>query len=313
MARPCSTLGLPIDQHDYRQAVDHPRRFRSWLDRPFRHGPALFPAHVAKGYRLKDDRVSARTGRRLRRVRRKATGPSFLVRPSFVLPYHSAHSDDVQQPLFLRAFGKNPMYGYGLERSLGRHRVVGTTVRRAEVPRHLRADEQHQAGDGRKNDMASTVGAGCGLGVALAQTAGADDLREADGVFRQEAQQVQPDYQPRTVRVDAWASTQQAWRLLFALVTLWRCLRHGGLNLRCRGQRSAACAALSERVWQADQAADRRACAAVRPGVPAPRRTAHQHHARPADAIDAPLLGGLSAPAWRPGSVRVARPGVGRA
>ena len=68
------------------------------------------------------------------------------------------------------------MYWYRLEVSLGRNSIVGTTVRRAELPEHLLADEHHQTRDGEKNYIATTVGEGCCLGAALAQTAGAEDL-----------------------------------------------------------------------------------------------------------------------------------------
>ena len=151
MARSCSTICLPIGQDDYRQLIDHPRRFRSWLDQSFRDHPELFPKDFAKGYRLKDDRTARKTGLRLRRVRLKSTGQSFSVRPSFVLPYHSARTEAVQGPLFLRAFGvpfwalahvfgKGPMYWYRLEISLGQNSIVGTTLRQAAVPQHLLAD-----------------------------------------------------------------------------------------------------------------------------------------------------------------------------
>jgi hypothetical protein len=40
------------------------------------------------------------------------------------------------------------MYWYRLEVALGHNSVVGTTVRRADLPRHLLADEHHQTRDG---------------------------------------------------------------------------------------------------------------------------------------------------------------------
>jgi hypothetical protein len=269
MARRCSTICLPIDQHDYPRLCDDPRRFRSWLDRAFRAHPELFPKGFAQGYRLKDRRSSAKTGLRLRRIRLKATGESFSVRPSFLLPYLVGTADDAQGPLFLRAFGvpfwalarvfgKGAMYWYRLEVSLGRHSIVGTTVRRAEIPKHLLADEHHQTRDGDKNYLATTVGQGCCLGAALAPTANADDLTIAYQVFRQEARNVREDYQPKTVNVDGWASTHQAWRALFPLVVLLRCFLHGWLNIRSRGKLSAAFRELSRKVWEAYHAPDRR-------------------------------------------------------
>ncbi len=272
MARSCSTICLPVSKDAYRDLVADPRRFRSWLDQAFRDHPELFPKAFAQGYRLKDARRSAKTGLRLRRVRLKATGQSFSVRPSFVLPSMTGWTDDVQGPLFLRAFGvpfwalarvfgKDAMSWYRLEVSLGRNSVVGTTLRQAALPSHLLADEHHQTRDGVKNYVATTVGDGCCLGAALAQTAGAEDLQAAYATFKQEADNVQPGYQPQTVSVDGWAATRQAWLVLFPLVVLLRCFLHGWLNIRSRGKLSAAFAALSEKVWDAYHALNRRSFA----------------------------------------------------
>ena len=269
MARRCSTLCLPIGKDDYQALIAEPDRFRAWLDQSFRSWPELFPKAFAGGYRLKDLRTSARTGLRLRRIRLKATGESLTVRPSFVLPYMTGHSDDVQGPLFLRAFGvpfwalarvfgKSPMYWYRLEVSLGRYSVAGTTVRRVALPAHLLADEHHQSRDGTKNYIATTVGAGCCLGAALAPTANAEDLTAAYEVFQREAENVQPGYQPETVSVDGWASTHQAWQALFPLAVLLRCFLHGWLNIRSRGKLTDAFTELSRRVWEAYHAPDRR-------------------------------------------------------
>ena len=272
MARACSTICLPVSPDAYRDLVADPRRFRSWLDQAFRDHPELFPKAFAEGYRLKDGRSSARTGLRVRRIRLTATGESFSIRPSFVLPYLTGLTDDVQGPLFLRAFGvpfwalarvlgRDPMYWYRLEVALGRNRLVGTTLRTAALPEHLLADEHHQSRDGNKNYIATTVGGGCCLGAALAQSANADDLTAAYEVFKQEAQDVQGDYQPKTVSADGWAATHQAWLALFPLVVVLRCFLHGWLNIRSRGKLSAAFAALSEKVWGAFHAPNRRSFA----------------------------------------------------
>ena len=269
MARPCCTICLPADKDTYPDVVADPARFRDWLDTAFRRYPELFPKGFAQGYRLKDGRTSIRAGVRLRRIRLKATGGSFTVRPSYLLPYLAGNTDDVRGPLFLRAFGvpfwalarvfgKGAMYWYRLEVSLGRNSIAGTTVRRAELPAHLLADEHHQTRDGDKNYIATTVGEGCCLGAALAPTANADDLTAAYGVFKEEARNVHKGYKPRTVSADGWASTHQAWRALFPLVVLLRCFLHGWLNIRSRGKLSEAFPELSARVWEAYHAPNRR-------------------------------------------------------
>lgn len=269
MARRCSTLCLPIGKDDYAALIGDPGRFRAWLDRAFRRWPELFPKAFPGGYRLKDTRTSARAGVRLRRIRLKATGESFSVRPSFLVPYMAGRTDEVQGPLFLRAFGvpfwalarvfgKGAMYWYRLEVSLGRNSIAGTAVRRADLPGHLLADEHHRGRGGTKNYIATTVGAGCCLGAALAPTANADDLRSAYEVFRREAQDVQPGYRPQTVSVDGWAATRQAWQALFPLVVLLRCFLHGWLAIRSRGKLDGTFAELSGQVWQAYHAPNRR-------------------------------------------------------
>ena len=272
MARRCPTICLPFDQPTYAEVVADPAAFRAALDRFFLVMPELFPDGFAQGYLIKDRRPSRKLDLCLRRVRLKATGETFTVRPCFLLPYMAGLAADASGPLFLRAFGvpfwalavvfgRDHGYWYRVEVALGRNSVAGTALRRASVPGHLLADEHHQPRDGVKNYVATTVGGGCCLGAALAQSAGTEDLQAAYGVFKAEARDVQPGYAPQTVSVDGWASTHQAWLWLFPLVALLRCFLHGWLNVRSRGKLSDGFAALSERVWHAYHAPTRRSFA----------------------------------------------------
>jgi hypothetical protein len=272
MARRCSTICLPFDQALYPELVADPAAFRAALAGFHRRMPELFPEGFAHGYRLKDRRRSRKLGLCLRRLRLKATGETFTVRPAFALPYMTGRAADASGPLFLRAFGvpfwalarvfgRDHAYWYRVELALGRSSVAGATLRRAGVPAHLLADEHHRPRDGVKNYVATTVGAGCCLGAALAQTAGAEDLRAAYGVFQEEARDVQPGYAPQTVSADGWAATHQAWRALFPLAVVLRCFLHGWLNVRSRGKLSEGFRELSERVWLAYRAATRRSFA----------------------------------------------------
>jgi hypothetical protein len=271
--RGCSTICLPIGTDRYQQLIDSPADFRRWLDEAFRDHPELFPKAFASGYTLKDSRVSAKLGLRLRRIECTADGAAFTVRPAFVMPYLVGWTDDVAGPLFLRSFGvpfwalarvfgKDPMYWYRLEVGLGRNSIVGTTCRQADVPEHLVADEHHQTRDGAKNYIATTVGAGCCLGAALAPSASAEDLQAAYGVFKQEAENVQPNYAPQTVNTDGWAATRQAWRALFPLAVLLRCFLHGWLSIRERAKHLGELfRTLGEKVWHAYHAPGRRSFA----------------------------------------------------
>jgi hypothetical protein len=160
-------------------------------------------------------------------------------------------------------YGRSPMYWYRLERSLGRFSVVGTTVQAADhLPRHLVADEKHTTlieKKTRKVYLATTVGGGCCLGMALAETAGADDLTDAYGVFRDEARGLDPEYRPETINTDGWPATQAAWQALFKGVALILCFLHAFLKIRDRARHlGETFSDLSRRVWEAYHAPDAR-------------------------------------------------------
>jgi hypothetical protein len=152
------------------------------------------------------------------------------------------------------------MYWHRLERSLGRACLVGTTVKVAgRLPRHLVADEKHTTLAGEKVYLAATAGGGCCLGMALAKTAGPDDLTKAYGVFRDEARRLDPQYRPETVNTDGWPATQVAWRTIFKGVTIILCFLHAFLKVRERAKHmKEAFALLRERIWEAYQAPDAR-------------------------------------------------------
>jgi hypothetical protein len=260
---------LPVSEDAYTQAINDPAEFRRLLDEGFRTTPELFPPNFAQGYELKDDRMSVKQRLPIRRIRLK-DGTAYSVRPSFLMPYMTARVADVEGPLFLRkfgvpywalahVFGADPMFWYRLECGLGRFSIVGTTVRRAEIPAHLLADEHHQPLDGQKVYIATTVGEGCVLGAEPAAAAGTDDLKAAYGVFQAEARDIAPKYAPKTVNTDGWKGTQAAWKALFQRVVILLCFLHGWLKIRDRAQHlKDQFAEVSRQVWEAYHAPDRR-------------------------------------------------------
>jgi hypothetical protein len=152
------------------------------------------------------------------------------------------------------------MYWHRLECSLGRFSLVGTTVKAAErLPRHLVADEKHTTMAGEKVYLAATAGGGCCLGMALAESAGNDDLEAAYGAFRDEARRLDPDYRPETVNTDGWPATQASWRALFEGITVIVCFLHAFLKIRDRAKHLGEMFdALRGRVWEAYHAPDAR-------------------------------------------------------
>ncbi len=266
------TICLPIKEEDYLRIVNDPKTFRRTIDDRFRQTPELFPANFVLGYELKDGRISVKQEIMIRRIVLK-DGSAYSIRPSFLMPYMTARTAEVEGPLFLRkfgvpywalarVFGGDPMSRYRLECGLGRFSVVGTTVRSVALPEHLLADEHHQPLDGQKVYIATTVGQGCCLGAEPAEAAGTDDLKAAYEVFKAEARDVSPKYAPKTVSTDGWKGTQAAWKTLFPKVVILLCFLHAWLKIRDRAKHlKGLFADVSQRVWEAYHAPNRRSFA----------------------------------------------------
>jgi hypothetical protein len=93
------TICIPCSQEQYEQFVDDPQQFRRFLDQQIEATPELFPPEIRRGYRMKDTYTSRKTGWKLRRIDLR-NDESYLVRPSFLMPYLTGRTEDVQAPLF---------------------------------------------------------------------------------------------------------------------------------------------------------------------------------------------------------------------
>jgi hypothetical protein len=93
------TICIPCSQQEYERVVDDPEEFRRLLDQQIQATPDLFPPEIRRGYRMKDVYRSRKTGCKLRRIQLRNLR-CYLVRPSFLMPYLSGHTEDVQAPLF---------------------------------------------------------------------------------------------------------------------------------------------------------------------------------------------------------------------
>jgi len=241
------TICVPFCSQDYNKIVCNSVKFREALDARIEQFPELFPAEIGTGYEMKDNRESKKLSIPIRRI--KVSKVSYTVRPSCVMPYMTGLVKDVEKAMFLRKFdvpfwalsyifGKDPMYWYRIETSLGRNSLVGTTVRNPEdLPEHLVADEKHTKILGDKTYVATTVGNGCVLGASIATDAGEESLTKCYGIFKDEAQCIKPDYSPKTVNTDGWLSTQNAWKTLFPYVFLIACFLHIYIKIRDRSKK----------------------------------------------------------------------------
>lgn len=252
---------LPFIQDEYVQLVKAPKTFRTALNEIAKSHAVLFPDGFQSGYEMKDMRCSKRLNIPIRRI--LIGNVAYTIRPSFAMPYMTGVVQDVEKALFLRKFnvpywaishcyGRNAMYWYRMECSIGRFSIVGTTIQSTELlPRHIVADEKHTWLNGQKVYCATTVAGGCILGASIAETPGQEDLKKAYGVFKQEAQTLKPNYCPETGNTDGWLPTRNSWSELFPGITLIMCLLHVFISIRDRSSKKykEAFTAVSEKLW----------------------------------------------------------------
>ena len=258
--RGAKQIVIPMTRPQYDDLWHQADRVRAFLAEWAEAAPELFPAGFDQGYSLHGFGRQSRKlpGVRLRKIV-LADGTSYWLRPSFVTSYMTGTVEELAYPLLLAehgvpawlltiGFGHSDMFWYRLIERLGRNSLVGTTVRdAARLPAHLVADEHHADWAGQKGYVATTVGAGCVLGVAL--TAAADDvhLQDAYGVFAAEARDVDPEYTPETVNTDGWAATRNAFLAWFPRIAVVLCFLHGFLKIRDRCRKACD---LHRRVWE---------------------------------------------------------------
>ncbi|MCI0551148.1 MAG: hypothetical protein L0287_09350 [Anaerolineae bacterium] len=275
VTRPHKRITLPIDMEKYREIVDNVQTYRQWLDEMIVQYPELFPHSICEGYTLHDARASEKLeGLRLRRICLQgcdAQGKKqvFTIAPSPVLPYCVGWTDEVEKALFLRRFdvpfwaltylfGHNDPYWYRLENQFGRYNLVQTVVKDpAKLPKHLLADEKITWLNGEEVVVATTVGEDCVLGASVALGSDTPHLEAAYQHFKDEAQHLDPAYQPETVNTDGWEATQKAWRSLFPLIVILECFLHAFIKIRQRGKHlKDLFSQLSQKVWEVYHAGD---------------------------------------------------------
>src|SRR2546426_1092599 len=186
--------GLPCESEaEDRQVGEDGGRVRQFLEKLWTPHRELFPEEFGAGVQLPDSYRSVKQELRVRRLRLKAPGAVFLVRPASVLPYLNAQTAEIEKALDVRQWGvpfEALAYGFGREAmfydrawvSLGRKAIVGMTVKAAEPwPKDLLADEKPTGHCGHRAYGATTGGGGGVLGAAVAPEAATARLHAADG------------------------------------------------------------------------------------------------------------------------------------
>src|SRR5215207_3674679 len=172
------TICVPFESEaQYAKCVADPDRFRRHLCAVLARHPELFPEAFADGFAFHDRYRSSKLEVVLRRIKLVSSGDVFLVRPSFLMPYLTGRTDEIERALYLRqwavpfdalahVFGRDAMFWYRAWCALGRPSIVGTTIKAASrLPHHLIVDEKHTSLAGERVYIPTTVASGCILGA----------------------------------------------------------------------------------------------------------------------------------------------------
>jgi len=243
------TIVLNFTEADYSRFMGEMDFAKGYVDKAYRDHPELFPAAMAGGYVLNGtSRVSSKQGLRMRKL--VIGGIGYQIRPSFMLSYMRGRSDEVEKPLFLLrfgvpfwalayVFGKDPMYWYRLFISLSSYSLVGTSIKQpTALPEDLLADEHHVRIEGKPASVATVCANGLVLGAEAVESVDAQHLQAGYGIFKEEAQNVELSYRPKTVNIDGWQATQKAWRALFPQIFIIECFLHAFLKVRDRATKA---------------------------------------------------------------------------
>ena len=179
--------------------MDDPAQYRQYLTQMLRQHPELFPKDMHQGFTFHDCYASVKQDLIVRRIKLQATGAVFTLRPSFVMPYMIARTEEVEKALYLRqwgvsfdalayVFGRDAMFWYRAWLAFGRPSLLGTTVKEPQkLPRDLVADEKLTRVARQQVYVPTTVGSGCFLGVSVVEAADTETLERGYGEFAKEA------------------------------------------------------------------------------------------------------------------------------
>lgn len=260
--RKAATIRLPFDQ-PYEQLVSNPVAYRLYLQAYSKQHPEVFPDGFQEGFDWHDQRQSKKQKHLIiRRIKLKNDLVYQLV-PASIMPYLTGETSLLSQGLWLRHWavpyeviahllGKNALYWERAEQALGRLSIVGSLVKKGGVPLNLAADEKVTRWNGQEAYIGLTSSQDCLLGSELSLNEDGVHLQQVYGVFKAEALDVSPTYQPQSVNLDGWKATNQAWRTLFEGITIVLCFLHAYLKIRDVGKSlKEHFPEVGNKIWQA--------------------------------------------------------------
>lgn len=133
------------EKSEYLKLVENNDKFKTFLDQQIKDHPELYPNEINKGYALYGKtRCSKKLDNlQFRRIRINSSKEIFNIYPSFVMPYLTSYTYDVEKALILRKHdvpystltyigGHNDMFWQRAEKAFNRCSVTGTTVKKTK-------------------------------------------------------------------------------------------------------------------------------------------------------------------------------------
>lgn len=265
------TILLPIPENMYELFMIDNEVSKKMLFNFYEKMPECFPEGMSEGFILNGrTRPSKKLKFQMRKIR--ITGKSYRIRPSFLMPYNRALTEEVSGPLFLlkfgvpfwaiaEVFGRNAMWWYRLYLSLSMFSIVGTTIRKAsKLPEDILVDEQHIKVRGKKAFVATTAANDCFLGMEVCPKANEEFLHQGYQVFKKESQNISIDYEPLTVNTDGWSATQNALKFLYPKIAVIECFLHAFLKVRDRSTKKLKSYfdTAADKIWNCYKASSKR-------------------------------------------------------
>ncbi len=236
--------------------------------------PDLFPEEIKNGYQLHGAiPASIKQNIEVRRINITSMDKGiFQIYPSFVMPYMTERTEEAWKILLLsmyrvpewvlaKVFDKDEKHIQRLQSHLGNCSLVGSTVRgETKVPQHLIADEKHSRLNGEKAYIASISANDCFLCSGVTIKANETELTVAYEKFEKQAEDIESDYQAKTVNTDGWQATGNALKkALGKSVIIINCFLHALLSIKNVSTKKSKKIFLEvkEKVWNIYKAKDK--------------------------------------------------------
>jgi hypothetical protein len=93
------SICLPFEEETYKLNIEDCTKFRNYIDEQIQIYPELFPPEIINGYQMKDSNFSKKQQTTIRRI--EISGIAYTIRPSYIMPYMTSITINVQFTLHI--------------------------------------------------------------------------------------------------------------------------------------------------------------------------------------------------------------------